>query len=569
MPKIFDVLTNRLIELSQQFQNQGSGWQFRKVESLDINIDPFEPLSGSSYIPLPKKIADKNAIINVKNLNDNECFKWAVTSAIYTAKDNPGRLNKKMRINSEKFNWNGIEFPVSLKQIVKFEKQNPFAVNVFGIEGEKVYPLRISEEREKQFIDLLLILKGETKHYCLVKNKSRLLSSQVSKHKSSRFFCDRCINRFSNKPALEKHLEYCSNNKTARIEFPKPKDKDGEELDCPVFLKFKNFNRSMRVPFVIYADFECFTEKIKTYYPDESRSFTNQYQHHKPSGFCYLIKCFDDELMNPKLVQYTAESSDEDISKKFIDSIEYQIKNIYSKFKFKKKIQMTPEDEIAFQNAEICHICDKKLDNDKVRDHCHLTGKYRGVAYDYCNENYQIPKFFPVIFHNLTGYDSHLFIKNLGVSEGFINCIPNNEEKYISFTKDIEVVTFMEKDKKKTGEMKEKIVKREIRFVDSFKFMASSLDKLTANLDEASFQCVKKFFHGEQFDLVRRKGVYPYDYVNSLTKLSETKLPPQEEFYSELNHSSISDEDYEHAKKSLEILSYENNERLSQLISQD
>ena len=176
MSKIFDVLTNRLIELSQQFQNRGSGWHFRKVETLDINIDPFEPIYGSSYIPLPKKIADKNAIINVKNLNDNECFKWAVTSAIYTAKNHPERLNKNMRINSEKFNWSGIEFPVSLKQIVKFEKQNTFAVNAFGIEGEKVYPLRISEEREKQFIDLLLISKGETTHYCWVKNKSRLLS---------------------------------------------------------------------------------------------------------------------------------------------------------------------------------------------------------------------------------------------------------------------------------------------------------------------------------------------------------------------------------------------------------
>ena len=350
-------------------------------------------------------------------MNDNECFKWAVTSAIYTAKKHPERLNKNMRINSEKFNWKGIEFPVSLKQIVKFEKQNPFAVNVFGIEGEKVYPLRISEEREKQFIDLLLISKGETTHYCWVKNKSRLLSSQVSKHESSRFFRDRCVNHFSNKPALEKHLEYCFNNKTARIEFPKHKYKDGEELDCPVFLKFKHFYRSMRVPFVIYADFECFTEKIQTCYPDESRSFTNQYQHHKSSGFCYLIKCFDDELMKPKLVQYTAESSDEDISKKFIDLIEYQIKNVCRKFKLKKLIQITRKDEIAFENAEICHICDKNLDNDKVRDHCHITGKYRGVAHDYCNKNYQIPKFFPVIFHNLTGYDSHIFTKNLGVSE--------------------------------------------------------------------------------------------------------------------------------------------------------
>ena len=218
---------------------------------------------------------------------------------------------------------------------------------------------------------------------------------------------------------------------------------------------------------------------------------------------------------------------------------------------------MTRKDEIAFQNAEICHICDQKLDNDKVRDHCHLTGKYRGTAHDYCNKNYQIPNFFPVIFHNLTGYDSHIFTKNLGVSErsamgskipGLINCIPNNEEKYISFTKDIEVDRFMGKDKK-TGEDKEVIVKREIRFIDSFKFMASSLDRLVANLDESALQCVFRFFSGEQFDLVRRKGVYPYDYVDSITKLSETKLPPQEQFDSELNHSHISDEDYEHARK--------------------
>ena len=260
LSELFNVMTSRLIELSQQFQNQGSGWQFSKVEALDILADPFQPLSGSTYIPLPKSIADKNAIINVKNLNDNYCFKWAVTSAIYTAKNHPERLNKKMRDNSEKFNWSGIEFPVSLKQIDKFEKQNNLAVNVFGIESAKVYLLRISEARDKVLIDLLLISNGNTNQYCWVKNKSRLLSSEVSKHKSVRFFCDGCINHFPNKPALEKHLEYCSNNKAVRIEFPRHKNKDGEELDCPVLLKFKNFNRSMRVPFVIYADFECYTE---------------------------------------------------------------------------------------------------------------------------------------------------------------------------------------------------------------------------------------------------------------------------------------------------------------------
>ena len=115
MSEVFNVMTSRLIELSQQFQNQGSGWHFSKVEALDIKIDPSEPLAGSSYIPLPKKIAENSAIINVINSDDNQCFKWAVTSAIYTAKNHPERLNMEMRINSEKFKWSGIEFPVSLK----------------------------------------------------------------------------------------------------------------------------------------------------------------------------------------------------------------------------------------------------------------------------------------------------------------------------------------------------------------------------------------------------------------------------------------------------------------------
>ena len=180
-----------------------------------------------------------------------------------------------------------------------------------------------------------------------------------------------------------------------RIEFPKHKDKDGEELDCPVFLNFKNFNQIMRVLFVIYA-----------------------------------------------------ESVNEDAAEIFVNSIQREVTSIYKEFKPDKKKQMTRKDEIAIQNAEICHICDKKLDNDKVLDHYHLTGKYRGAAHDYCNKRYQIPKFFPVLFHNLTVHDSHIFIKNLGVTEGLIKCIPSNEEKYISFTKDIEVHRYMEKDKK-------------------------------------------------------------------------------------------------------------------------
>ena len=97
---ILNTMTGIILEIIQQFQNNGSGWVFENVESFDINIDPFEPLSGSSYISLPKTLEDKKAIINVRIENDHECFKWVITSAIYRREKHPQRLNKEMRNNS-------------------------------------------------------------------------------------------------------------------------------------------------------------------------------------------------------------------------------------------------------------------------------------------------------------------------------------------------------------------------------------------------------------------------------------------------------------------------------------
>ncbi|XP_048577296.1 uncharacterized protein LOC125559738 [Nematostella vectensis] len=371
-------MTNRILESVEQFQNQGSGWQFDRVEYFDINIDPFEPLSGSSFIPLPSKLASKKAIVNVKNESDHECFKWAVTSAVFPRERHAQRLNKQMRESSEEFNWSGIEFPVSLRQVDKFEKQNPYAINVYGYEGD-VYPLRISKRHEAHVINLLLISNDETSHYCWIKNMSRLLSSQVNNHQHTSVFCYRCLNSFWSKTSLEKHLEYCAENEEVKIEMPV--DEDGG----PLHAYFKNHTRGMRVPFVVYADFESVTENIDTCSPDEGRSFTKQYQKHKPSGYCYLIKCFDDQIFPPKLVRHTAESPDEDIPQMFVGSLESDIKDVYNKFKFTKRVKTTLKDEIAYNNAAHCHICEGELGGDKVLDHCHLTGRYRGAAHNECN----------------------------------------------------------------------------------------------------------------------------------------------------------------------------------------
>ena len=146
----------------------------------------------------------------------------------------------------------------------------------------------------------------------------------------------------------------------------------------------------------------------------------------------------------------------------------------------------------------------------------------------------------PVIFHNLSGYDSHLFIKNLGKTQGQIDCIPNNEEKYISFSKSVN-----DENKK---------FKYKIRFIDSFKFMSSNLDKLVNNLEPDQFKTLKEQSQSGlvpkgSLSILVRKGVFPYDWFDSLEKLSERNLPPKESFYSKLNDCDITDKDFEHALK--------------------
>ena len=191
---------------------------------------------------------------------------------------------------------------------------------------------------------------------------------------------------------------------------------------------------------------------------------------------------------------------------------------------FPKSMVMTMHDKLVYDNSTLCHICNEELGKDRVRDHCHLTGKFRGADHEACKLKYKIPKFFPVVFQNLSGYDSHLFIKTLGNSEGDISCIPDNEENYISFTKQV----ILEKFVNKAG--KEINVKCELRFIDSLRSMASCLDKLSSNLKIDQFVNLKKYYSGNQLSLLLRKGVYPYDFVDCLKILDETSLPPKEKF---------------------------------------
>jgi len=192
-------------------------------------------------------------------------------------------------------------------------------------------------------------------------------------------------------------------------------------------------------------------------------------------------------------------------------------------------MELTPDDECIIAKSTICHICNKPLEDDRVLDHDHLTGQFRGVAHRQCNILYRKPNFIPVFIHNLSGYDTHLFIKMFGLNNEEIQVIPNNEERYISYTV-----------------KKENMI--ELRFLDSFKFMSSGLDALTKNLSRDHFTHIPKYFTGSGLDLVLRKGIYPYDHMDSDEKYQLTHLPKYEDFYNKLNKTNVSLEDYEHAK---------------------
>ena len=146
-----------------------------------------------------------------------------------------------------------------------------------------------------------------------------------------------------------------------------------------------------------------------------------------------------------------------------------------------------------------------------------------------------------MVFHNLSGYDSHLFVKNFGFSGENIDCIPNNEERYITFTKKIQVGSYTRKVKNEEGktECETRPLHHQIRFIDSFKFMATCLDKLVNNLSKDAFRNVKRYNAEDKLSLHTRKRIYPYEYMDSPKKLKETQLPPKEAFYSRLNDEGI------------------------------
>ena len=591
---LLQITQQQIVNMIQQWISEGSGWTIQSVDGHFINVVEYRPLRGSSYIPLPEELRNPaKGIINMKN-NDDKCFRWCHIRHLLPQNKNPQRIKECDKKYVEKLDYSGVEFPVSVKQYNKIEKQNNIRVNVFGYEEGRKYPIYVSKEKFDSCLNLLLITEGEVEHYCLLKDFNKFMYNQT-KHKGRKHFCMYCLQCFSSERVLNNHKVDCIViNGEQAIKMPEPGSK----------IAFTNYRRQLPAPFVIYADFEAITEKVGE--KASQKSCTEQYQKHTACGYGYkVVCCYDDKFSKPIKI-YRGEMTIHKFMKDMLAEVEY-CKEVV-KNHFTKPLEMTDEDEESFQRDEECHICKKpyiesdyKLryieskdvkvinPNFKVRDHCHVTGKYRGSAHNKCNLNFQLTNKIPVVFHNLKGYDSHFIMQEIGdiakknvyvdkkgrEHEMRINVIPCNMEKYIAF-----------------------MLGQHLVFIDSFQFMSSSLENLVKNITKCgkcdacnpgncikrifdsedhimqhktSFSCgecincknsskscmklnhgnliyTSKEFEGEQLRLMIKKGVYPYDYMNSFKKFEDDKLPKKEDFFSIMNNKHITDEEYQHAE---------------------
>ena len=253
IPESLQLSKDQILNMIAKWISEGSGWTIQSVDNHYLNIVQYQPMKGSSYIELPQELRHhRKGLINMKN-EDNECFRWCHIRYLNPQNKDPQRIKRTDKEYINQLDYSGIEFPVTVKQYNKIEKQNEININVFGYENKQPYPIYISKEKYEKHIELLLITEDENKHYVLIKDFNRFMRHQT-KHNERKHFCMHCLQCFSSERVLNNHRDNCIQlNEEQAVKMPNKKNST---------LKFNNFHKQQPVPFVIYADFEAITEKI-------------------------------------------------------------------------------------------------------------------------------------------------------------------------------------------------------------------------------------------------------------------------------------------------------------------
>ena len=682
----------------------GSGWLFDRVESFSVHIAKYKPIEAGNYIKLPSILADKKCIINVDNSDiskngvvEGDCFKWALLSAMHPC-DNSNRVTNYIPY-VDKYNWDGITYPATIEHIKLFEKNNNKKINVYQLQVKKLIQRLDLDELDsnvnsnmidvKEICDLdintfdeIIYNKIKTKieksnefilkfndicdrnekikitpimtnhfdginlgiyenHYVWIKNLNGLFKT---KNGFIQFRCPKCCYNAANKVNLQKHIDNCKDQGIGICEMPE-KDK--------AFMEFKNINKMLKKPFVIYGDFESSIVNVT----DDSKNSTIKINKHLPNSFGLVPVSIDENFNKTNgYKMYREDENNSDCIDKFCIELKKLGEVIMPIMKKEQYIRMTGQDIKDFASATECYICKNQFEvinkNDKVmkkfytrgktktlyyinsndenviksakkhfsclkkntsypdnkyylfnglstdkshftwlsisdeelprtfdhinkkyilnkgfkvleyelkweqvtekecvntsgskvRDHCHITGKYRGAAHSKCNILLRKSKkpFIPVVLHNLKGYDAHLIMQKIGTYfKEEITVIAKSDENYLSFA-----VGYF-------------------RFIDSYSFLSMSLDRLSNLLDKKKdFKILQKNFQSQlsvkQMNILKEKGIYPYEWLDDKVKFNKIKFPEIEAFYSKLNDSKLSQTEYDRGKEIYRLLNCKN-----------
>ncbi len=405
-----------------------------------------------------------------------------------------------------------------------------------ALKRAELVPLLVCKEEKPQHIDLLFLKKGEASeygHYVYIKNFSRLISSDRSKHNGQIYACKCCLTIFNSCERLKQHQEACNGQrieKPVRVHLP--------QLGAHI-LRFKDQQYTRKLDYVIYADLECILKPVSD---DATKKFgeaSSRLQQHVPVSYCYYVvgKENIDEL---KPVVYTARSPCENIMHHLMLRLQTEARKIFQKLREKRDIKkmkpLTPAEMEEFNSIRACPECATEFINEikPCRHHCHVTGAYLKPLCNSCNLKLKVQYFVPVIFHNLRGYDGHFIVSALNVDTETLDIIPSTREKYTCLTKRVRVDD-------------ENFIS--LRFIDSFQFMSSSLQTLAKNLPHTLKHHLSVHINdATKVNLLCQKGHFPYTYLSDYSRLSTPHLPPIEEFYNDLKRESLSEQEYRHVQ---------------------
>ncbi|XP_024887727.1 uncharacterized protein LOC112464775 [Temnothorax curvispinosus] len=414
----------------------------------------------------------------------------------------------------------------NLKRIGKFERQNDVSINVFttreaiekkakfgrGADHNAIVPLRLTDDKRDRHVNLLYLcdtLRGVNRgHFAWIKNLSRLVNSQLTAKRYAKHVCDRCLHYFYTRDKLAAHSVDCGRMNDCAVVLPNESDK---------WQSFDNYDRKERLPFVVYADLECLLERRERENVERGpRTERYAYQRHVPFSLGYYLCCTYDDTASAYRYR-----RGEDCVSWFVNELRVLARRVKNKFSTNiAMVELTEDEKNEFLLAIHCHVCGKPFqpEDKRVRDHCHLTGRYRG-------------------------YDAHFVVEKIANDfEGGVDLLPLTKESYISFSKTV-------KETQTDGKWDRYV---RLRFVDSYKFLAASIKTLASYLNRDKLRITRSEYadlSAEDLDLLTRKGVFPYEYVDGADKLWDTELPPREAFYSSLTDETASESDYEHATR--------------------